>query len=323
MAHAHSHSHPHAHGNNHALSLAFWLNLIFSIIELIGGYLTNSTAIMMDALHDFTDAMSIGLAVLLEKWSGKPASKQFSFGYQRFSLLSALLMSGLLLAGSMMMINNAIGALQNPKTVHSQGMFWLAVLGVLINGFAVFKISSANHNDEHSHNHEHKHSDNHRQKTTNKQSQNSKAIMLHLFEDLLGWLAVLVGAVVIYFTDWFWIDSVLAILIALYVGYHAFTNLLATMKILLMAVPDDIDMEQLTADILAISEVQAVDKLRVWSLDGMENVASVHIQVQHKLLNNDHHTDSEDRLMVQIQQLFHNYGIDDLTVQQLHLGSSL
>ncbi len=219
-----------ATNNRKALSLAFWLNLVFSVIELIGGIVTNSTAIMTDALHDFTDAMTIGLAVWLEKISRKSATDTFTFGFKRFSLLSALGMSLFLLIGSVVMAISAVKALITPEAVSSQGMLGLAVLGIVVNGAAFFNIKNGgSHN--HAHNHAHSHTHNHSSDNLN---QNSKAIMLHLLEDLLGWIAVLVGATIIYFTNWFWVDAVLAILIAVYIGYNACCNIYETMGILLL-----------------------------------------------------------------------------------------
>src|SRR5690606_32088559 len=184
---------------NKGLSLAFWLNLLFSIVEGIGGMLTNSTAILADAFHDFMDAVAIGVAVALERLSGRKRSDKFSYGYRRFSLLAALGMSLLLCGGAAVMIVNAVQSFVQPEPVNSPGMLWLAVLGIAVNGFAFLRIRRGP-----THSHSNHPSTDH----------NSRAITLHLLEDVLGWIAVLLGATVIYFTNWFWIDGVLALGIA-------------------------------------------------------------------------------------------------------------
>ncbi|MEH6657061.1 cation diffusion facilitator family transporter [Leeuwenhoekiella marinoflava] len=217
MKHNHGHQHEHNHQHSHrknGLSLAFWLNLIFAVIEVVGGILTNSTAIIADAFHDFIDAIAIGIAVLFEKISGKKRSSNYSYGYKRFSLLSALGLSLFLLIGAVFMIKSGIESFIQPKEVNSIGMLWLAVLGVSINGFAFLRIKSGN--GEHRHHHSQGHSHNH----------NNKAIMLHLLEDVLGWVAVLIGAAVIYFTGWNWVDGLLTIGIAAFISYNATKNLI-------------------------------------------------------------------------------------------------
>ncbi|MBS9779200.1 MAG: cation transporter [Moraxellaceae bacterium] len=294
MSHNHSHNSKDNTKNN-ALNLAFWLNLIFSIIELVGGILTNSTAIITDALHDFTDAMAIGMAVFLEKFSQKPANNKFTFGYQRFSLLSALTMSAFLFGGSLFMIVTAIQSFTNPKVVHSEGMLALAVLGIFVNGIAVFKIK--NNSDNHAHAHSHNHNNN----------QNSKAIMLHLLEDLLGWVAVLIGAGVIYFTNWYWIDGALAICIALFIGFNAFKNFTESMKILLMATPENVDLAKLKAKIINIKQVSEIKQLRVWSLDGNTTIASIQLITLENIDN--------AQLLTEVKQIFAEFAIDDVTVQ--------
>ncbi|NEM99715.1 cation diffusion facilitator family transporter [Pontibacter burrus] len=259
--------HSHHHHKN-GLTTAFWLNLSFSIVEIIGGIFTNSTAIIADAFHDFMDAMAIGMAVLLEKLSGRKRTPAFSYGYKRFSLLSALGMSLFLLTGAVLMAISAIKSLLNPEAVHSVGMLWLAVLGIAVNGFAFLRIKSGG-SHHHAHHHAHAHGHNH----------NSRAIMLHLLEDVLGWAAVLAGAIVIYFTGWFWIDGVLALAIAAFIGYNATRNLISTMKVLLQAVPENVNQDQITHKLSQINGVQSVHDLHIWSLDGSYHVGSLHAVV--------------------------------------------
>jgi len=260
MEHQHEHSHPRQNG----LSWAFWLNLIFSIIEVVGGIFTNSTAIIADAFHDFMDAIALGVAVLLEKISGKKRTSKFTYGYKRFSLLAALGMSIFLLAGAVVMTIGATESFINPEEVNSSGMLWLAVLGIAINGAAFVRIRNEN-GDHHGHSHSH--------------NLNSKAIMLHLLEDVLGWVAVLIGASVIYFTGWYWVDGVLALAIAVFIGYNATKNLAGTMKVLLQSVPENVNVEKQSLELSDIQGIENIHDLHVWSLDGSYNVGSLHAVV--------------------------------------------
>jgi len=263
MAHSHQHSHAHSHSDSEGLTLAFWLNLFFAIIETIGGILTNSTAIIADSFHDFMDAVAIGLAVFLEKVSGRKRSAKFSFGYRRFSLLSAVIISLVLFGGAIVMIVSAIYSFSEVKAVNSLGMLGIAILGIAVNGFAFFRL----------------HLGEKANKAEGNVNFNNRAVMLHLLEDVLGWVAVFVGSIVIYFTNWYWIDGLLAILIGLFIGYNAIRNLLDTMKILLQSVPENVDMEIIEQQLEKIEGVVEVHDFHVWSLDGAMTVASVHLVV--------------------------------------------
>jgi len=253
-----------------SLSWAFFLNLLFAIIELIGGYLTNSTAIITDAFHDFMDAAAIGAALIMDRFSKKPASATYHFGYRRFALLSALALSAILLVGAAFMMYHAIQTFGIKKEVNSLGMLGLAILGIVINGFAFFKIKKgdAPHNHSHAHAHSHDATD-----------ANSKAIMLHLLEDVMGWVAVLVGAIVMYFTQWYWIDPLLTLLIGLFIAYNAVTNLWNTFKILLQAAPQTINVNALSKDITEITGVNETVSVKLWSNDGVENIANIQVKI--------------------------------------------
>ncbi len=305
MNHNHQHSREHHHeehqhsNTKNGLTLAFWLNLLFAVIEVVGGIFTNSTAIIADAFHDFIDAIAIGIAVLFEKISGKKRSSNYSYGYKRFSLLSALGLSLFLLIGAVFMIKSGIESFIQPKEVNSVGMLWLAVLGVSINGFAFLRIKNGNGEHHHHHHHAHGHSHNH----------NSKAIMLHLLEDVLGWVAVLIGAVVIYFTGWNWIDGLLTLAIAAFISYNATKNLMGTLKIMLQAVPEHVNMENLTTELNNIDGVVDIHDFHIWSLDGNYNVASLHA-----VLDSTDNS-SENKVYTTILERLNQYNIQHPTVQ--------
>jgi len=303
-----AHNHSHQHSASKGLTLAFWLNLIFSGIEFSGGIYTNSSAIMADAFHDFMDALAIGIAVLIEKISGKKRTQNYSYGYKRFSLLSAIIMSVMLLAGASLMIINAIHSFITPQTVNSTGMFLLAVLGLTINGFAFLRIKKSkdkNHHHEDESEHDDDHSHNH----------NTKAIMLHLLEDVLGWVAVLIGSVLLYFTGWNWIDPMLAVGIAIFIGYNAISNLIDASKVLLQAIPKSVNIQQLSDEIKAIEGIESIHDLHVWSLDGNFNVGTLHIVI--------HKTNSHllETIMQAALQLLKKHHVQHPTLQLEYSGN--
>jgi cobalt-zinc-cadmium efflux system protein len=255
----------HQHSHQKGLNIAFWLNAGFTIIEFAGGILTNSTAILTDAVHDLGDSLAIGLGIWFEKISGKERSEHYSYGYKRFSLLSALILSVFLLGGSIVMLVNAGTKLFQAQEVDSEGMLWLSLLGIAANGLAFLKVKGGGNH----HHHDHGPHDHH--------NQNSKAIMLHLLEDVLGWVAVLIGAIVIYFTHWYWIDPLLSILIAVFIISRAVPNLKHTLKIFLQSVPEHLNISFIKGEISKIEGVQGLHDIHAWTLDGNYNVMSMHV----------------------------------------------
>jgi cobalt-zinc-cadmium efflux system protein len=188
------HDHSHEHSGTR-IRWAFFLNLAFTVIEFIGGWLTNSTAIMADAVHDLGDSLSIGLAWYLDTISKKKADKEFSYGYRRFSLLGAMINGSILIVGSLWVLSVAIPRLFAPEMPEATGMVYLAVLGVVVNGYAAFKLSRG-------------------------KSLNERVLNWHLLEDVLGWLAVLIVAVVLLFVEWPILDPLLSIGFTLFILYN-------------------------------------------------------------------------------------------------------
>lgn len=240
------------------LWVAFILNLVFTVVEFVGGFFSNSMAIMTDAVHDLGDTLAIGSALFFEKYSTRGRDAGYSYGYRRYSPLAAFVNGIILVSGSVIMLTQAIPALFNPEQVKPDIMLGMAIAGMLFNGLAVLKLRHG-----HSHDHDHSH--------------NRNTVMLHLMEDLLGWIAVLVGSIVIRFTGWHILDPILSIGIALYILYNAVRGLRATGKILLQAVPDVAKIQRLEAQIKNVPGVQNVHDLHIWTLDGNYDVLTVHI----------------------------------------------
>lgn len=236
------------------IKLAFFLNLGFSLFELIGGLLTNSISIFSDAIHDFGDSLAIGIAYILEKISNKKSDKNYTYGYKRYSLLGASLTSIILIVGSLIVLGNAMLRLFNPMEVHFAGMFIFAIFGIAINGYAAYKTS----------------------KSVN---MNEKSVNLHMLEDVLGWIAVLVGALLIKITGWNVIDPLLSIVIAILIGYEAIKNVLDVVNVILEKTPASVDIDLLKEEIKKIDHVLDVHHIHVWSLDGNEVLLTMHVLI--------------------------------------------
>jgi len=264
---AHDHSSHSSHGPHHAhhpngdqhesrrIGFAFWLNFCFTLIELVGGLMTNSVAIMSDAIHDFGDTLAIGFGWLASRMSHRHPNDAYTYGYRRLSLLSALVIGVVLLIGSIIIIINAVPRLWHPQTPHLAGMFWLALLGIAVNGAAAFRLRGGH-------------------------TQNEKVLSWHLVEDVLGWVAVLLASVAIHFTGWAIIDPLLSIGFTLFILYNVFFNLRDTVRIFLQKAPDQALTETIRAQLQQLDDVDDTHHLHLWSLDGQHHVLTVHVTLK-------------------------------------------
>lgn len=231
---------------------AFLLNMLFSIIELIGGILTNSIAIISDAIHDFGDALSIGISYFLEKKSNKKPDHKYTYGYARYSILGALITTCILIVGSLLVIIGAFKRLINPVAINYDGMILLALIGTIINYAAVHL-------------------------TKNGVSLNQKAVNLHMIEDVLGWLAVLIGSIIMKFTNISIIDSIMSVGVSIFILIHSFKNLKSIIDLFLEKIPSSISIENVMKKIKAIDGVIDVHHIHIWSIDGINNYATMHV----------------------------------------------
>lgn len=232
--------------------IAFFLNFSFSVIELIGGLLTNSISILSDSIHDFGDALTIGASYFFEKKSKKKADNKYTYGYIRYSVLGGLFTTIVLIVGSIAVIYNAISRLFNPVAVNYNGMIIFALVGIIINLIAAY-ITRGNN------------------------SLNQKSVNLHMLEDVLGWIVVFIGAIVMRFTDISYIDPIISLGVAVFIFVNAFGNLKMFFNIFLQKTPDNIDVEHLKEHILEIDGVEDIHHIHVWSIDGYNNCATMHI----------------------------------------------
>ena len=282
MSHSHDHDHHQGNGN---IKLAFFMNFGFTILEFFGGMYVNSIAIISDALHDLGDSLSLGLAWYLDSKSKQGADQSFTFGYTRFSLLGALVNSLVLVAGSIFVINEAVGRILEPEHSDAQGMIIFAIIGVLVNGYAAWKVSSG-------------------------KTLNEKVISWHLLEDVLGWTGVLVVSIILLFKDIHYLDPALSLFITAYILWNVLKRLKDTLYLFLQGSPEGIDLEELQQEFLQLDEVADTRHVHLWSLDGETHVFTAHI-----LLKN---TDSYQDILTlkkQIRKILEPYRFSHSTIE--------
>lgn len=236
------------------MGIAFFLNLSFAVIELVGGFWTNSMAIMSDALHDFGDSLSLGAAWWLEKKSRQKSDAAFTYGYRRLSVMSALVTGIVLTSGSLWIIGHALPRIWNPEPVKTDGMLGLAILGIVVNGAGFLRLSSGD-------------------------SLNERMLRWHFIEDLSGWVIVLIAATLMHFVDWPWIDPLLAVGLSVWVGWNVIRHLKESLRVFLQVSPVHLAKGEAESWIKAQAGVQGVHHAHVWSLDDQAHIMTAHVVV--------------------------------------------
>ncbi|MGM0500010.1 MAG: cation diffusion facilitator family transporter [Bacillota bacterium] len=251
--------HDHDHSDVSNIKVAFFLNLSFTIIEIFGGFFTNSMAILSDALHDLGDSLSLAMSWYLENYSQKGADKDFSYGYARFSLLGALINSIVLILGSVFILTKVIPRIFAPQAVHPEGMMYLAIFGIIINGIAVFKLRGGS-------------------------SLNKEVVSWHLLEDVLGWITVLIVSIILIYKDLPILDPLLSLAINIYILYNVFSKLKKVLNVFLQRVPSGIEIESLQQKIAEETRALSAHHTHIWTLDGEKNFLSTHVIIPDQFL---------------------------------------
>ncbi len=265
--------------------IAFILNLSFAIFEFFGGVFTGSVAIISDAIHDVGDATSIGISYFLEKKSKKKPDEKYTYGYLRYSVIGSVITTLILLVGSVVVIINAVNKIMNPTEINYKGMIIFAVFGLVINFVAAFVTHGGG-------------------------SLNQKAVNLHMLEDVLGWAVVLVGAIIMNFTDIKIIDPLMSIGVSVFIFINAFKNLKEVLDLFLEKTPHGISIEEIKTHILNIDDVEDVHHIHIWSMDGNTNFATMHI-----VTNCDGH-----KIKEQVREELSEHGISHATLELEAVG---
>ena len=260
--------------------IAFLLNIGFSIFEFIGGTITNSVAIISDSIHDMGDALSIGISYFLEKISKKKPDNKYTYGYIRYSVIGSIITTTILLIGSIFVIYNAILRIINPVDINYNGMIIFALVGAIVNFMAAYF-------------------------TKDGDSLNQKAVNLHMLEDVLGWIVVFIGAIIMRFTDIKIIDPILSIFVALFIFKNAFKNLKIIIDLFLEKTPNNIDINELKEHLLKIEGINDIHHIHIWSIDGYKTLATLHV-----VTNEDNH-----KIKELVKEELKEHGIDHITIE--------
>ena len=232
--------------------LAFFLNLSYAIVEFIAGGIFGSSAVLADSVHDLGDAIAIGISALLETISNREEDRQYTLGYKRFSLLGAMLTAVILMIGSVLVILENVTKIVHPQPVNEEGILWLGIIAVAINVLASLVVRKG-------------------------KTKNESILSLHFLEDTLGWLAVILMAIILRFTDWYILDSLLSLVISIFILTKALPRFWSTLKIFLDAVPEGVDIKQVMSDLEGLDNVASLNQLNLWTMDGLEKNAIVHV----------------------------------------------
>ena len=242
--------------SKHAVRLAFFLNLSFAIVEFIAGGIFGSSAVLADSVHDFGDAVAIGISAFLESISNRKEDSHYTLGYKRFSLLGAMVTAVILMTGSGMVILENMVKLFHPQPVNEEGLLWLGIIAISVNVLASLVIRKG-------------------------QTKNESILSLHFLEDTLGWVAVILMAIVLRFTDWYILDPLLSLAISFFILSKAIPRFWSTLRIFLDAVPEGVNIQKIKADLAELDHVASINQLNLWTMDGLEKNAIVHVCLEH------------------------------------------
>ena len=266
----------------HTVWLAFFLNLSYAIVEFIAGGIFGSSAVLADSVHDLGDAIAIGISAFLEAISNREEDSHYTLGYKRFSLLGALVTAVILMTGSVLVILGNITKLFHPQAVNDEGILWLGIIAVSINVLASLVVRKG-------------------------KTKNESILSLHFLEDTLGWVAVILMAIVLRFTDWYILDPLLSLVISFFILSKAIPRFWSTLKIFLDAVPEGVDIQQVKSDLEQLDHVASINQLNLWTMDGLEKNAIVHVclkKVEHMEVCKE-----------AIRAMLKDYGFQNITIE--------
>ena len=261
--------------------IAFLLNLFFSIFEFFGGLFTNSVAILSDAVHDLGDSISIGISFFLEKKSKRGPNKKYTYGYLRYSILGALITTVILIVGSILVIMETVKRLANPIDVNYNGMIIFAIIGVVVNTIAGIV-------------------------TKDGDSLNQRSVNLHMLEDVLGWIIVLVGSLIMKYTNISIIDSIMSIGVSIFILIHALRNLKEVLDLFLVKSPSNVDIDELKSHLMKINGIEDIHHIHVWSMDNINNYATLHVVIN----KSDTH-----KIKDKVREEFLEFNINHVTIE--------
>lgn len=276
-----THHHHKKAGDN--LAFVFFMNLAFNIIVIVGGLATNSVAILADCIHDLSDTISIAFAWVLEKVSQKDSTDNYSYGYQRFSILGAVIISVFVIIMAFVILQEAIPRLFAPEGVDAEGMLLISIIGLVFKSLSVYRLHKG-------------------------ETFNEKAIFFHQLGDIFEWLAILILSVVLIFWDGApYLDPFVSIGIALWLIFNLGRNLYKSLEVLLQKTPDYFDVNEFKNSILDIQGVNAIDDFHIWSLDGIDSVMTLKVDVDFG--------QDVSQIKKEIYDISNRYHVVDITIE--------
>ena len=285
MGEVHIHKHEVKSKN---LVYSILLNLLITIAQIIGGIISGSLALISDALHNFSDVLSLVFSLVANKLSRRKASIDQTFGYKRAELIAAFVNASTLVIVALILVYGAINRFFNPHPIQSGLVIWLALLGILVNGFSVLLLQKdAGHN------------------------LNMKSAYLHLLTDMMASVAVLVGGLLMKFYGWFWVDSIMTIAIAIYLIVVGVKLLITSTKMLMLFTPDYIDIKEIVREVHKIPGVNKLHHIHVWHLNDEELHLEAHLDC-----SEDINMSEFNNLLHEVEQtLFHKFHINHINIQ--------
>jgi len=292
MTHHHSHnpSQQHNHGDlkGKKLLVTIVLNIIITVTQVIGGLISGSLSLLSDALHNFSDVVSLIISYIADLFTKKEASFKRTFGYKRAEIIAAFVNSATLIIIAFYLVYEAIERFFNPQEIESGLVIWLALLAIFANGFSVLLL-----------------------KSEAKENMNMRSAYLHLFTDMAASVAVLVGGLLMKYFQWFWVDSVLTILIAFYLLYMGYDLLKTSFKVLMLFTPEDINLKKINKTILQIPEIKNIHHVHIWQLNEEEVHMEAHIDFYKDITLTEF-----EKILSKIEEiLYQDFGINHINIQ--------
>lgn len=270
------------------LFISILLNVLITVAQIIGGIISGSLALLSDALHNFSDVLSLLISYIANKLAKRKASPQRTFGYKRAEIIAAFVNSSTLIIVGLILIFEAIERFFNPQTIASDIVIWLAFLAILVNGISVLLI-----------------------KKDAEKNMNMKSAYLHLFTDMISSVAVMIGGLLMKYYEVWWVDSVLTLLIAMYLIFVGFSLFIKSLKVLMLFTPDELNVEAITKEVNKISKVKSIHHIHIWQL----NEDEVHLEA-HLEFHEDVKISEFDLILQEIEELLlHEFGINHITIQ--------
>ncbi len=289
--HAHSHSHSHPDLKGRKLLLSILLNLVITVAQAIGGVISGSLSLLSDALHNFSDVLSLAVSYVADRYSKKDASVEKTFGYKRAEIIAAFVNSATLIIVAVYLIYEAILRFANQQPIESGLVIWLALLGIIVNGFSVILLYKETKNN-----------------------MNMRSAYLHLLTDMAASVAVLIGGLLMKYFEWFWVDSFLTLLIALYLIVMGYSLLKSSYKVLMLFTPDDLNLEVISNAVCKIPEIKNMHHIHIWQLNEQETHLEAHIDFYEDVTLSEF-----DAVLTKVEELlYHEFGINHVTIQPEH-----